>query len=403
MVGAALMVQGFSVGLTQYAFPLFLKPVAEEFGASRSSVASGYSGLAVAMAALGPFLGHALDRRSLRAILCAGAALMACGFALIASVPQLWLAGLLFAGVVGPGAMAAGPMSASKLVANWFLRRRGLALGIASTGTSLGGFLLPPLLTLAIERFGWRGAIVAMALALVGIALPILAFAVVGSPEERGLGPDGDPPPPPAQRGAAGRAPERGFRELLRDRSFLAITLAIGSVFAILGGLLTNLHAYATDLGISAERASLLLSSFSAFGIVGKLTFGAIADRWDKRGLVWIAMGMLAVFLGVLLARPSYGWLAAGSAVGGLAIGGFLPLWGALIADCFGREAFGRVMGLMGPLMLPLNVTALQLAPWSFDSTGSYQLAIRLFLGWLALAACALGLVRLPPRPGQAS
>lgn len=401
MVGAALLVQGFSVGLTQYAFPLFLKPVAEEFGASRSSVASGYSGLAVAMALLGPLLGHALDRRSIRAILCLGAGLMAGGFALIAAAPQLWLVGLLFAGVVGPGAMAAGPMSASKLVANWFLRRRGLALGISSTGTSIGGFLLPPLLTLAIERFGWRGAILAMALALVAIALPIVALIVVGRPEERGLGPDGDPPLPPARVGSAASRPERNVRELLGDQNFPAITLAIGSVFAILGGLLTNLHAYATDLGISAERASLLLSSFSAFGIVGKLCFGAIADRWDKRALVWIAMAMLAVFLGVLLARPAYAWLAVGSAIGGLAIGGFLPLWGALIADCFGRDAFGRVMGLMGPLMLPLNVTALQLAPWSFDSTGSYQLALQLFLGWLAVAACALGLLRVPARLAQ--
>jgi hypothetical protein len=57
-------------------------------------------------------------------------------------------------------------------------------------------------------------------------------------------------------------------------------------------------------------------------------------------------------------------------------------------------------MGLMGPLMLPLNITALQLAPWSFDATGSYQLAIRLFLGWLVLAAGALAFVRVPGRGG---
>jgi len=398
MVGAALLVQSFSVGFTQYAFPLFLKPVAEEFDSSRSSIAWGYSGLAVAMAALGPFLGQALDRRSIRGILSVGALLMAGGFALITVAPQLWLAGLLFAGVVGPGAMAAGPLSASKLVANWFLRRRGLALGISATGTSIGGFAFPPLLTLAIERFGWRGALLSMAAALLCIALPTVALAVVSRPEERGQGPDGDPPLAPDPRGPVAAVPVHGFRTLLFDRNFLAITLAIGSVFAILGGLLTNLHAYATDLGISAERASLLLSSFSAFGIVGKLGFGAIADRWDKRALVWIAMAMLGVFLGILLARPAYAWLAVGSAVGGLAIGGFLPLWGALIADCFGREAFGRVMGLMGPLMLPLNVTALQLAPWSFDSTGSYQLALRLFLAWLAAAAMALAFVRVPIR-----
>src|SRR5262245_42776664 len=400
MVGAAVLLQAFSVGFTQYAFPLFLKPVAEEFGASRSTVASGYSGLAVVMASLGPFLGPALDRRSIRAITCVGAAAMALGFAGISAAPELWVLGLLFAVVVGSGALAAGPLSASKLVANWFLRRRGLALGISATGTSVGGVAVPPLLTLAMERFGWRGAALAMAAALVLVALPVL---VVGHPEDRGLAPDGDPPETAPPRAAAPPPAARDSLALLVDRNFLAITLAIGSVFSILAGLLTNLHAWATDQGIAAERASLLFSTLSACGIVGKLAFGAIADRWSKRALVWIAMALLAVFLGVLLARPGFGWLVVASGLAGFALGGFLPLWGALIGDCFGRESFGRVMGTMGPLMLPLNIGALQLAPWSFDSTGSYDLALRGFLAWVGVAAAALALVRPPARESTAA
>jgi MFS family permease len=237
-----------------------------------------------------------------------------------------------------------------------------------------------------------------MAAALVLVALPILALVVVGRPEERGLAPDGDAPEPGAPRAAAAGHAASASLALLGDRNFLAITLAIGSVFSVLGGLLTNLHAWATDLGIPAERASLLFSALSACGIVGKLGFGAIADRASKRGLVWAAMAMLGVFLGVLLARPGFGWLVAASGLAGFALGGFLPLWGALIGDCFGRESFGRVMGTMGPLMLPLNIGALQLAPWSFDSTGSYDLALRGFLAWVAVAACALAFVRPPAR-----
>jgi sugar phosphate permease len=358
------------------------------------------------MALLGPFLGPALDRRSIRVILCAGAVAMATGFAAISAISELWLLGLCFAGVVGPGALAAGPLSASKLIANWFLRRRGLALGISATGTSIGGFAFPPLLTLAIERFGWRGALVAMSVALLLVALPIAALLVVGHPEERGLAPDGDPPDGAAPRAHAAAGPARGSLALLRDRNFLAITLAIGSVFAILGGLLTNLHAYATDLGFSPERASLLFSALSACGIAGKLGFGAIADRRSKRGLVWLAMAMLGLFLAVLLARPGFSGLVVATGVAGFALGGFLPLWGALIGDCFGRDAFGRVMGLMGPLMLPLNVAALQLAPWSFDATGSYDLALRIYIAWVAVGAAALALVRAParrPAPGVAA
>jgi MFS family permease len=196
---------------------------------------------------------------------------------------------------------------------------------------------------------------------------------------------------------AAHAAPALG-RRLLLDRNFWAITLSIGSLFAILGGLISNLHAWATDAQLSPEGASLLISTLSGCAVFGKLSFGAIADRWSKRGLVWIATGMLELFLAVLLVRPSTGWLVAACAVAGVALGGFLPLWGSLIGDCWGRDAFGRVMGLMGPLMLPMNIASLQVAPWFYDTRGSYDGALWIYGAWAATGASALLLLR-PPQP----
>jgi len=401
MVAAAVLAQAFSIGGTTYSFGLFLKPVAEDFGVSRSTVALGNSGLAVAMAFTGPFLGRALDRRSIRAILALGALAMALGYAALAASRELALLGLCLALVVGPGAAALGPVSASKLVANWFVRRRGFALGLSAIGTSVGGFVFPPLLSLAIDRWGWRGALLAMAAAVAAIALPCMALVVVGRPEERGLAPDGDPSPAapatPASALAAHAAPALG-RRLLLDPNFAAITLSIGSLFAILGGLISNLHAWATDAQLSHEAASLLISTLSGCAVFGKLSFGAIADRWSKRGLVWIATGMLELFLAVLLVRPATAWLVAACAVAGVALGGFLPLWGSLIGDCWGRDAFGRVMGLMGPLMLPMNIASLQLAPWFYDTRGSYDGALWIYGAWAALGAAALAWLRPPGR-----
>lgn len=401
MVAAAVLAQAFSIGGTTYSFPLFLKPVAEDFGASRSTIQLGNSGLAVAMAFAGPFLGHALDRRSIRAVLALGALAMAAGYAALSASRELLPLGLCFAALVGPGAAALGPISASKLVANWFERRRGFALGISAVGTSVGGFAFPPLLSLAIDRLGWRGALVAMTAAVLAIALPFVALVVVGHPEERGLAPDGDPPAAGASAAlasahAAHAIPSLPWRELLVDRNFVAITLSIGSLFAILGGLISNLHAWATDARLSHASASLLLSTMSGCAVLGKLLFGAIADRWSKRGLVWIAVAMLELFLGVLLARPATAWLLAACAVVGVALGGFLPLWGSLIGDCWGRAAFGRVMGLMGPLMLPMNIASLQLAPWFYDTRGSYDGALWIYAAWAAAGAAALALLRPP-------
>jgi sugar phosphate permease len=402
MVAAAVLAQAFSIGGTTYSFPLFLKPVAEDFGASRSTIQLGNSGLAIAMALVGPFLGQALDRRSIRAILALGALAMAAGYAALSASRELALLGLCFAAVVGPGAAALGPISASKLVANWFVRRRGFALGISAIGTSVGGFAFPPLLSLAMARLGWRGALLAMAAAVVAIALPFIALVVVDRPEDRDLGPDGDSPAPAAKAAAgaaAPAAPALAWRSLLFDRNFLAITLSIGSLFAILSGLISNLHAWATDAQLSAASASLLISTLSGCAVFGKLLFGAIADRWSKRGLVWIATAVLELFLATLLARPGIAWLVASCALVGVSLGGFLPLWGSLIGDCWGRDAFGRVMGTMGPLMLPMNIASFQLGPWFYDTRGSYDVALYIYAAWAAAGAAALAWMR-PPRAG---
>jgi MFS family permease len=89
------------------------------------------------------------------------------------------------------------------------------------------------------------------------------------------------------------------------------------------------------------------------------------------------------------------------SIVGGLSFGGFLPMWGALIGMCYGRESFGRVMGLMAPVMGPLNWLVFPLTGWVRDTTGSYDLAWVAFIGALALAALLLAFLRPPERePG---
>lgn len=397
MVAVAFLAQGLSAGSTTYLFGLFVKPMAEEFGTERGPISLGMSLLSLSMGVMSPFLGSALDRRPIRGVMAGGALAIGVGFVLIAAAPSLWLVGLIFTTLTAFGSIATGPLSASKLVANWFEATRGRALGVASTGTSAGGAVLPPLAAAAIAAWGWRGALAALGAAIVVLAVPLIWLLVRNRPEDHGLLPDGATPSP-ARSGAPPPGAPLALRDLLADRNFWAIGLAVGLSFAILGGLLVTLHPYATDRGIDAGSAAFLFTILSLTGICGKLAFGTLADRMSKRILMAVAMAMIVVFLLVLLGEPGYPMLAAGCAFAGLALGGFLPIWGALIAECWGRESFARVMGLMGPLMTPLTMSALALPGFVYDRTGSYGLAFQVFLGTFAVAAGCLALLRSPAR-----
>jgi sugar phosphate permease len=394
MVAVAFLAQGLSAGSTTYLFGLFVKPMAEEFGTERGPISLGMSLLSLSMGVMSPFLGSALDRRPIRGVMAGGALAIGVGFVLIAAAPSLWLVGLVFTTLTAFGSIATGPLSASKLVANWFEATRGRALGVASTGTSAGGAVLPPLAAAAIAAWGWRGALAALGAAIAVLAVPLIWLLVRNRPEDHGLLPDGATPSlaqAALRRRRSARAPRPARRpQLLGDRP------AVGLSFVILGGLLVTLHPY--DRSRHRRRpAVFLFTILSLTGICGKLASERRRPP-SKRILMAVAMAMSVVFLLVLLGEPGYPMLAAGCAFAGLALGGFLPIWGALIAECWGRESFARVMGLMGPLMTPLTMSALALPGFVYDRTGSYGLAFQVFLGTFAVAAGCLALLRSPAR-----
>lgn len=399
MVATAFLSQGVAAGCTIYIFGIFLIPVAEEFGTTRGTLLLGIAIFTAAGGLIAPFLGPPLDRGKVRGVMALGLVALSASLVLIALAPSLWVIGLVAVTLLAFATSAAGPLSASKLVANWFEAQRGRALGIASTGTSAGGALFPLMVALGIGAWGWRGALLGLGVGVAAVALPPVLLLVRDRPEDLGMTPDGEAPATPRGEDAAAVAAQRsiGVREILRDRNFWALGLALGLSFSVLTAVLLNLHPYATDAGIERTAGALLLTILAISGVCGKLAFGVLADRVSKRMLMGVAIAMLGSFLFVLLAHPSYGVLTATAGLAGLAVGGFLPLWGSLIGDCWGREAFARVMALMAPLMTPLNVAGTAFPGVIYDRTGSYDGAWLISLGLLCLAAVCLAFLR-PPR-----
>jgi MFS family permease len=365
-------------------------------------------------------MGHAFDRSSIRHVICIGALLSAVGFFAASQIDALWQFYAVMGTFLALGVTAVGPLAGTTLVANWFRERRGVALGAAGMGISASGFAIAPLATLLIGAIGWRDTFLVYGAVPLLVVLPLAWLVIVNRPEQIGLRPDGASDPEPAA--ASGRdqpatSPADGdgqpapsaevdwsTRSALRQPNLWVIAIAIALNSCTNGAILTHIIPHATDIGFEPLAAAWVLSCIAGFGAVGKLLFGWIADRIDKRQTLWCATGLQGLGIVLILNAEQYHLLLLAGTVYGLGMGGMPPLAGALIGAAFGRYRFGRMMGLMNPLMLPIRVLGIPYAGWVFDSTGSYEIAFLTFIGLCAISILVLFLLRLPEvEPGTES
>jgi nitrate/nitrite transporter NarK len=378
-LGAALATQAISVGATLVAFGFVLVPIAREFDASVATVNLGMVGFLPAQAAFGVLLGRLVDRFGARAAMLGGALVSALGFALIWKAPSLLVAGLGYVLAVAPGTGALGALPAAKLVADWFPDRRGFALGICGIGPSIGVFAAPILIAAAVGAWGWRGAVLMLAIAI-GALEPLVALV------------DEAAPPAGADAPVDARPPSRSA--FLRDRNFWVLTLCFGVCF---GAMISLGNAYPTygqeTRGISGEYVGGLLGIAAVTGVIASIGIGWLADRVARIPLIWVAQAPLIVSFVVLALTPDVRWLAPLAAMAGIAQS-MTPLWTATISDRFEPAVFGSVMGAMGFCMLPLTMTSLQIPMLVYERSGRFENAFAIFAVLTVASAIAIGFLR---------
>jgi MFS family permease len=411
IVAVTFLTNFVSVGFLFYSYGVFFKALAEEFGGSRLGVGIGLSGMQLVTAVAAPLIGRWLDRGSIRSVMCTGAVLMSAGFLVASRIEGLWQFYSVFWTLIGLGAAMLGGLAGSTLVANWYVRRRGTALGIAAVGISLSGVVMAPVATELIAAIGWRGTfLVYAAIALVGV-VPVVWLLVVNGPEDLGQRPDGDGDllpeevPEPALPLAPGDQLidhpghlDWSARGVLRQRNFWVIAIVVSLNFCANGATLTHIIPHATDIGFDPRAAARVLAVIAAMGVTGKVLFGWITDHVDMRIAVIACAGLQFAGDATFLGAREYSTLLLGGAVFGLGMGGLVPIHGAMVGAAFGRHAFGRVLGLMSPAMLPIHMIGVPLAGYIFDVTGSYDRAFLLFLVLYALSMAAALLLRLDRR-----
>jgi sugar phosphate permease len=366
----------------------------EEFGWNRTQVSAIVTIYWAFIALAGPFVGRFLDfygatRTMFFGLI--GSSLFPLLLSLTPSLAYFYLIYALMA--ISHTALASIPYG--YLIARWFKRKRGTAMGIASTGIGLGGVVVAPVSDLLITSFGWRTAYLLLGLGVLGVMLPLLLF-VKDRPEEMGLVPDGRVAKPSPDDSAP--EPLWTAGEALRTPLFWMASLGLFLIFGTVFGTMSHQVPFMRDLGVASARAAAIFSATAAMGVIGKLVFGYLMDKLPARAVVSTCFLLQALGVLILFFTKSIFMLWIFVPIFGFSMGGTATLRPLIVTWLFGLTSYGTIFGAMqvlqslGSSLFPL------LGGVIFDATGSYQWAFLLF----ALTAAASGvLYLLLPSPAR--
>jgi MFS family permease len=394
IVAVAFLTHCLTVGCVFYSFGVFFTPLLDEFGWSRAQLSWGFSSISIFGALYSPFVGRVVDRYGPRPSQLFGVVVLGVTFMLLSRVHSLLEYYLLLALLLSLGSSSLGPIPSNTAVAGWFLRRRGQALGLATAGISMGGVVFVPLTHALIEHLGWRHAFLALGATVLAVGLLPVAFVMRKPPRDL----------PAIERGARGKRSELAgelersvtVRDAVRDRNFWLIAAAFALTVMGLSAILLHQIPLLIDLGVSPSHASFALAATAGVGVVGKLGFGALLDRFDQRRVIVGCFLLQAAGLMLLPFAGASTILVLYVLIYGYAMGGNATLQATILGECFGRLHYGAIAGRMSPFIVLSQAAAIPLVGWLRDRTGTYMPAIALiFVTTLGAAAC-ISRLRVP-------
>jgi MFS family permease len=369
-----------------YTFSLFIEPLAKSFGWHREAISSAFGIAAITVALFSPGIGTLLDRFPPRRIILPSILVFAAAYAslslLTPNISRFYLTYFVL-GVVGNGTAQ---LAYTRAVLTWFQKYRGLALALVLTGSGTGSIAIPLLVEVVIQHYGWRSGYLALGcIALLGI--PLTALLVRNRPVL-----DGD-----------------------RDHHFTSgvsvATALSSSVFWVLAlmimleafgsnGLISHLAALLTERGISPERAALTLSVMGATSILGRLTTGALLDRFFAPYVAMLMLGVASIGIFALTVANTSAVALIGTALLGYGLGSEADVVPYLIARYFGRKHFAALYGLTWTAYAIGGATGPILIGHFYDRAGMYQSRLIAGLAMTCVVGAALSIM-LPRYPAE--
>lgn len=377
---------------SQQAFGVFVLPMSEEFNWSRSTIS-----IAIAMGSLiggssQPIMGRIFDRLGGRKLILVGLFVTGISTVLLTFTNHIFFM-IFFFGILGSlGRSAGGLNTLAVLSSKWFQRRRSIAIAIISSGGSLGGLVIVPLVAFVLPIIGWRYSWLMLGLFILALALPLAFIIIRNDPRDIGQYPDGDEPDE-GEGGAKGGGVAVGPLEVTKwMQAFRSPPMwqLLGSYMVC--GITTNVIAahyvpYAVEEGFSPAVAAFAFGLLSLMNLAGVLSIGFLGDRFGRKNLLALVYGVRGLGFAVLLLAPGMWGLFGFAIVGGVAWLATVPLTTALTADVYGLRNMGVLSGLVFMAHQVGGAAAIQIAGILRDVTGNYDLPFALAGVTLAFAA----------------
>lgn len=404
IVGVAFVSSMMSMGITAYSMGVFLKPMTEELGWSRTDISLGQTLTTFVTGLLGVAIGRRMDVRGGRALMVGGAIIGGTGFIALGQVQELWQYYLVRSGLVAVGSIGMGNLVVNVTLSNWFVRKRGRAIAFGVMGTSMAALLLPTVADRMIDAWGWRAAWAAIGVAVWVTVIPTALLAMRRRPEDFGLRPDGDDAPIEGAPVSARVASDvRWTRQAAaRTKTLWMLVATFGLASTGMGALLLHLIPYMTDAGFTRGQAAGAFGMIGVSGLLSKPLWGVALDRFPIRRCAAAEFGLMALGITLILASHTLAPLYGSIFTLGLGIGGVVTVQEVVWADFFGRLSLGTVRSLAQPFTIVSSAGGPVFAGFAYDHFGSYTTAFHLFIATYLLAAMMIMLTPAPRRPASA-
>lgn len=387
IVLASVLSNALLSGIVWGGFGAFIIPIETTFGWSRSAISGAMALRQLESGILAPFVGWVVDKFGGRLVIIGGAittglGLMALGWFSVGIISFYFFFIIVAIGTSGVSHAVTWPV----IISRWFDRKKGLAVGIAVTGPTIGTTLI--ILNTALEdRFGWRSVLGVYGIVVI-LFVGLMGAIVRDRPEELGLNPDGDISNHD-QLGSNSLKRDsvnsKGltFQETIRTSSFWLLAIYLGGMFISSSGFLTHEHVYfVDDLKFNARDAAIMVTLTFAFSAIGRVGSGWLMDHMDYRVVMAAASLLMSFsFLYAQIFEITNSWLALPFILGfGISFGSNIPMRAVLASMIFGNRALGSVIGILNGAIVGAGLIGPLMLGIIYDWKGSYSIGIGMML-----------------------
>jgi MFS family permease len=394
VVGATAFIVTMIGAVFFYGFGTIFNPLRAEFGWSATATSIAFALRQETSGIASPFIGMAIDRWGSRVVLLCGLAVVSIGVVAMSLMTNLWQFYAVMV-LIAVGTSASGGQVGLVAIATWFEERRARAMSVMTVGGGIAGLLVVGVAAL-VEWLGWRGALQVLA-AMVLVVGGLAALNVRSRPANHPQPIDG------IARAArpGGVTPYQDWGVPLsvavRSRAYLVFTYSILANGFATTALIVLQIPFFESLGVSKTLAGTSVAVFTVTSIVGRLGAGVLADRFPKRYVLAVSVGMVGAGMPLLALTHSFWPAMAVMVLIAPGFGGAIPVRPAMLADYFGTRYFGTLNGISALITTLGGFGSPILVGWLVDTTNSYGVGW-IICGAIGLTAVPAALAARPPR-----